>query len=557
MSIGPYSNQTALREFEQARLRAALKDVLALVTRTSDELLSYEEVARRLQLSARSEGGIRTIPVEAIVGSVGRAADFTRDFLPRRGTDSERWAQVRNAFIDPSRAELPPIEVYQVGEVYFVLDGNHRVSVAKREGITYIEAHVIEIQSPVPLTPDITPEDLICKAEFAEFLMETGLGTFNADFDFSASLCGLYPKLREQIAVHQLVMSRTQARELDYREAAADWLETTYAPLVRAMRERGLQRWFPDRTETDLYLWVTEHQQQLRAELGWEVRPEAAVTDWVVRARSRASMDEREGSWQRERLSDRYVGHLFMDVLVPLNGTPDAWDGLEQALWLAKKEEARVHGLFVTPGRKQADKVAQKLEAEFMARCAKANVAGDFVVETGGVARKICERALLTDLIVLNVTHPPTEGLSALRSGWRSILKNAARPILAVPQGARTLERALVLFDGSEKAKQALFVAAYFGEMWRTALTVLMVKDRTSAANAESFARAYLELHELDAEFIGAPATSGVILDTLTARATDVLLLGSDNASQWQQVRGKSLVTTLLREAGCPVLVCP
>src|SRR6476619_6286922 len=96
-TLDPFSHQAALADFQDARMRAALRDVLALLTRSSDELLSYEEVAEQLQLSARGDAGIQTIPVSSIVGSVGRSADFTRDFLPRRGNDSERWARVRNA----------------------------------------------------------------------------------------------------------------------------------------------------------------------------------------------------------------------------------------------------------------------------------------------------------------------------------------------------------------------------------------------------------------------------------------------------------------------------
>src|SRR4029079_11643103 len=114
-------------------------------------------------------------------------------------------------------------------------------------------------------------------------------------------------------------------------------------------------------------------------------------------------------------------------------------------------------------------------------------------------------------------------------------------------------ERALLIFDGSEKSKQALFIAAYFGEMWRTALTVLTVDDGTGAA---AFARAYLELHELDAEFISATPTTETIFETLSAHSPDVVLLGSDHGSRWQTLRGQGLSSELLRRSGCPILIC-
>ena len=100
---------------------------------------------------------------DAIVGSVGRYADFTRSFLPRRESSARRWAAVRTAL--PDVAAFPPITVYQVGEAYFVLDGNHRVSVARQAGATHIPAYVTEIETPVPLTPDARPDELICQAK--------------------------------------------------------------------------------------------------------------------------------------------------------------------------------------------------------------------------------------------------------------------------------------------------------------------------------------------------------------------------------------------------------
>ena len=138
---------------------AAIQEVLARISGKSNQLLSYEEVAEKLKLHARTDRGVQHIPLDAIVGSVGRDTDFTRAFLPRRAVDQQRWANVKAAMEDG--AGLPPIEVYKVGEVYFVMDGNHRVSIARQEGSTSIEAHVIEVRTNVPLTPDVQPDDLI------------------------------------------------------------------------------------------------------------------------------------------------------------------------------------------------------------------------------------------------------------------------------------------------------------------------------------------------------------------------------------------------------------
>ena len=169
----PNEMGSAIADFHRARGRADLKELLARLKGESNQLLSYEEVRQKLQLQGGMERGVRDIPLDAIVGSVGRYEDFTRDFLPRGRIQPERWARVRLAAT--GLVGLPPIEVYQIGDVYFVQDGNHRVSVARELGAKYIQAYVTEVHSHVQLTPDIRPDKLILKAEYSQFLGQTRL----------------------------------------------------------------------------------------------------------------------------------------------------------------------------------------------------------------------------------------------------------------------------------------------------------------------------------------------------------------------------------------------
>ena len=115
-------------------------------------------MTQQLKVTGRHDRGIQEIPVKAIVGSVGRTKDFDRDFSPLRPWDAERWARVKVAGMD--RAELPPIEVYKIGESYFVSDGNHRVSIARQQGLETISAMVVEVKTRAPLPDDARPEDL-------------------------------------------------------------------------------------------------------------------------------------------------------------------------------------------------------------------------------------------------------------------------------------------------------------------------------------------------------------------------------------------------------------
>ena len=157
---------------------------------------------------------------------------------------------------------LPPIEVYNIGDAYFVKDGNHRVSVARQLGNETIQAYVTEVRTRVPMTADLTPDDLILKAEYADFLEQTHLDELRPDADLNVTIPGQYPKLLEHIAVHQYYRGLDLDREVSYLEAVAHWYDTVYLPIIELISERGIMRSFPDRTETDLYL---------RGELGTDV----------------------------------------------------------------------------------------------------------------------------------------------------------------------------------------------------------------------------------------------------------------------------------------------
>ncbi len=558
--VNQFVFQAAVQNFRQARQQAALQQVLARVTRKSNDLLSYEKVEKELRLSARSDRGLQTIPVASIVGSVGRYTDFTRTFLPRNPDDVTRWARVRTAYTEYTGGTgLPPIDVYQVGDVYFVLDGNHRVSVARQQGITFIEANVIQVQCPVPLTPNIRPDDLIVKAEYANFLAETCLHERRPGIDLSLTVPGQYDKLRAQVQVQQELMEQQQGRAVQFPDAALAWYDESYCPMVSAIRERGLLRWFPGRTEADLYLWVWEHRSSLEKELGWAIRPDAAVIDLATRASSQAESAEAvPGSWRKARMLDRYSERLFMDILVPLDGEEGSWKALEQAVIIARREGASIHGLHVAANEAQRKSAtATSIQDRFQTECAAAGIAGTLAVETGNVVKKICERALLTDLVVMKAAKPPPVGLPSLSSRLRSIIWRLARPLVAVPCETGEFRRALVAYDGSPKAKEALFVAAYLGEMWKTQLTVVAVEDKNRvASNVLDYPREYLEMHEVQAEFIMENRGIGILLEIAAERELDSLLLGGYSVSALREVMGGSAVNFLLREACRPLLLC-
>jgi len=552
---------SALSDFTSLRLQASMQEALARLTGKSNELFSYEEVAKKLKLNIRTERGVFDIPLNSIVGSVGRYHDFNRSFLPLMSNQQEqdRWARVKAALDDPSGVGWPPIDVYQVGEVYFVLDGNHRVSVARQEGFSHIQAHVIEVKTDIPLTPDSLrePDDLIVKAEYAEFLDKTEFKSLRPDADLSLSVPGQYDRLLEHVEVHRYFMGLDFQRDISYPEALTHWYDNVYMSVVEPLRDRGLLRWFPGRTETDLYLWVMEHRAALESELGWSVRPEAVIYDLAVQENPRAETGvSATGQWRKAKMVNRYVDRLFQDILVPISGEPESWQALEQALMVACRENAAVHGLHVFPPRLLENQPeALALQARFTQRCAEADVSGSLVVEKGEVSELICHRTLLTDLVVLNIAHPPAPGLSSLGSGLRTIIRRSARPILTVPGQSSPMDRALVAFDGSTKSKEAIFIAAYLAEKWKTALTILSITDDANST-VQDYARDYLELHEIKADYILTKGSHETLLETIKERSLNLVVMGGYSGSAWQEIIIGSAVNFLLRRAECPLLIC-
>ncbi len=546
--------QKAMRDFQAAQQKAAIQEILARLTGKSNQLLSYEEVAEKLKLKARSERGVQTIPLDAIVGSVGRHMEFTRSFLPIRADDQERWARVKTAFIG-NEAGLEPIEVYKVGEVYFVIDGNHRVSIARQEKMIAIEARVIELKTDIPLTPNIQPEDLIIKAEYAEFLEITGVMDSRPNVDLTMTACCQYEKLMDQIQVYQYLLHENGKTDATLQDAAANWYDTMYTPIAEAIRDRGLLRWFPENTITDLYLWISENRSALEKELGWEIQSDIAATDLILKKGSQSET----GSWRKARLITRYTDHLFSDILVPLNGEPDSWDALEQAIILAQHESSKIHGLHIVDSvEKMNDEISSAMQAQFHQRCAEANVNGKLVTEVGDITRKISERAIMTDMVVLKIAHPPQGGLSALKSPFRAILAQSSRPLLCVPEKASKFQRALLAYDGSALSNEALFMAAYFAETWPLELTVaIAIKGSKQKEDAQDYAKKYLDIHEIQAKYIVSKfGTMNFLKNTADELQADLILMGGDRGSALRKVISGDLVDHTLRGSKIPTFIC-
>lgn len=309
-------------EFRRAHFQALLQDWLARLTGRNIDLLSYETV--RAILQAR-EGvtlpGTQDIPLEKIVGSVGRYRDFTQAFLPRNEALFQRWQRV-GAAMNGSMG-LPPIDLYQVGELYFVRDGNHRVSVARARGDQSIEAFVTRAEAPFPVEAESAAElsAWLIEAGHRLFLERTHLADFYPGADIRITEPGRYRLFDEQIEVHRYFMGLDQQREITDEEATRSWYENVYLPLTSEIRASGVLKEFPKRTEADLYLWICHHREELRERHLLDLSPRAAVATFASlhseKPLSRVLKDARQ-ALLRATAGDEVIIGLPADEPAPL-----------------------------------------------------------------------------------------------------------------------------------------------------------------------------------------------------------------------------------------------
>jgi hypothetical protein len=270
--------EKARSAFQRARRKAFWRQVWATLRGQPNELLSYEQVREKLHLAGMIYRGVQAVPLARIIGSVDRYRDFDRAFLPSQDYTAERWRSIGRAFYNT--VSLPPVKLYQIGDAYFVFDGNHRVSVARELGIEFIDAEVTECHTRVPVGADLQAEDLEIKGEQAEFLERTNIDRLCSDHGIEFTIAGAYQRLLEHIAVHRHFKGLEWQREVPEHEAVVDWYEYIYTPIVEAIRQENILADFPGRTEADLYLWIVDHLHFLREELGPQVSPAEAAADF-------------------------------------------------------------------------------------------------------------------------------------------------------------------------------------------------------------------------------------------------------------------------------------
>jgi hypothetical protein len=300
MSFDNMANQ----DFERAFQKGFWRKVLRWLTGESNDLLPFDAVKDRLPIQGQHYIGLCQVPIDQIVGSLGRYRDFDRAFVPLQKRTKDRWVSIDKAHYES--ISLPAVELYKMGDVYFVRDGNHRVSVARERGQLIVDAFVTEIDIPVPLTIDDELADLELKGEYARFIEQTRLSQLRPEADFELTLPGEYKRILEHISVHRWYLGEQRNTDIPYPEAVVSWYDNVYSPLARIIQDQHLVSHFPNRTVGDLYLWIIEYQ--------W-YRREAYKVEYAFEDAADKFIDDFE-QWPAGKLVDLLKRAAWVDYFI-------------------------------------------------------------------------------------------------------------------------------------------------------------------------------------------------------------------------------------------------
>jgi len=261
--------QQAYADFSRARGKAVLSQIQNFLNTDRDKLLSFNDVKDILKPKNEVYRGSQTVPIKLIAGSEGRYHDFNKYFLPRKEHLRQRWQRVDEAHIKD--IILPPIALYEIGGVYFVRDGNHRVSVAKTQDVEFIDADVTSLSTEINIKPSMTTDELreaLVEYEKNIFYNETQFGKLTGYLALDFSSPGRYDVIYNHILVHKYYLNENMEEELPFNDALVSWYNNVYNPVITIIREQWLLVNFPGRTEADLYVWIIKHWDFLKKKYG-------------------------------------------------------------------------------------------------------------------------------------------------------------------------------------------------------------------------------------------------------------------------------------------------
>ena len=554
----------ALEDFHRLRSKAALDRFWAGIRGESLDLLAYDEVSSKLRAVSQTNLGLQQVALKNIIGSVNRISDFDRNFRPLSDGDSTRWADVKAAMTSPFAAGVPPVTLYKIGEAYFVMDGNHRISIAKEMGLDSVEAYVTEVKTKVSLSSSFTLEELAEKAALADFLEDTHLDRILPSVELSLNRIEYYPLLKEHIVVHQYYMGIDHKREVSFDEAAVDWYDHVYSPVVRIIEESGLRYEFPELTITDLYLWVLDKQQALLDKYGTSFKTENVV-DFVAKQKGKQTKTvvttaDREMDMHVSGMAEGSSDCLFRDILVGVSHSDINLLALQQAMMINRCKDGNIIGLHVKAETDFAtEQTEAELETSFYQQLNEREMSGRFIKMTGNISKTLQEYGLLSDITVVKLSYPPGGAVfDRLGSGVITLLQSSRRPIMFVKEVVVPVNRILLMLDEDEKSREAFYIAVYYAARYGCGLFIAMPeKDSKSSQDAFSFAKSYLDAIDLEFQSITLSSTSLVenLVSLIEENSISTVMMGGYRSTGLLGRLFSSNVDRVLELSPVPVLV--
>jgi hypothetical protein len=262
-----FADQDAHSDFSRARRRHRLSDLANRLRREPDDInviLPFDEVVEALGKRGERRLGLQTIELDSIAGTVDRTREFDRSFRPTSRRVRRRWEGIAKAM---RRGEgMPPIDVYRVGELHFVEDGHHRVSVARQLGLEVIEANVTEIVTAIGADRGISVRDLTLKGHERLFFERVPLPRAARErIGFTETW--RYGALADGVEAWGMRAMQADGEFMTREEVAREWFEREYVPVIELLREEGL---IGRGTEAEAYVRVVSLRYLLLRTHAWD-----------------------------------------------------------------------------------------------------------------------------------------------------------------------------------------------------------------------------------------------------------------------------------------------
>ena len=271
-------------DFSKARNKAFFNELQHLLNPEEATLISFSDIKKLLKPKHEVYKGMQVVPVALIAGSEGRYKDFDNHFFPKSNFLKSRWERVDMAHLQ--QIELPPISLYELGGLYFVRDGNHRVSVAKSKGIEMIDAEVVSLQSEIKLKPGSTREQMIKQVIFYEkrvFYAETNFGDITDYWSLDFSTPGQYDLIYNHILIHKYYINMNKEEEIPFADAVLSWFKNVYVPVVQAAERNHMMKNFKKWTLGDMYVCLIKYWDELKQKFGDDFSLDEAAVDLKAR----------------------------------------------------------------------------------------------------------------------------------------------------------------------------------------------------------------------------------------------------------------------------------